>query len=266
MATAPPPDAWTRANRLLAALPEEAMARWRGSLSPIELRRGQSLYGPAETVGQLIFPCSAIVSVQQRLSSGEVAEVALIGREGVVGMAMFLGGSSGHAAGRVSGNFSAVVQRAGTALSLPGEVLRHDLDSAGDVMHLLLRYAQAALTQMAQTAVCGRHHTLDQRLCRWLLMVLDRLDGAELGATHAQMAAALGVRREGVTEAAQRLQAGGLIRYHRGHVAVLSRTGLEAGACECYGVVQREYERLLPALSGADPDVRQRTDNRRSAA
>jgi len=172
------------------------------------------------------------------MEDGGSAEIAVVGNEGLVGISLFMGGESTPS--------RAVVQSAGTGLRLRGQALKDEFNRGGPVMHLLLRYTQALITQMAQTAVCNRHHTLDQQLCRWLLLSLDRLDGPDLVMTQELIANMLGVRREGVTEAALKLQRAGLIRYARGHITALDRPGLEARSCECYAVVKREYDRLLP--------------------
>jgi CRP-like cAMP-binding protein len=184
------------------------------------------------------FPTTAIVSLLYVLEDGASAEIALVGNEGVVGIALFMGGESTPS--------RAVVQSAGQGLRLNARTVKQEFELAGPVMHLLLRYTQALLTQMAQTAVCNRHHSLDQQLCRWLLLSLDRLQGTELAMTQELIANMLGVRREGVTEAALSLQKAGLIRYARGHITVIDRAGLERRTCECYEVVKTEYDRLLP--------------------
>jgi CRP-like cAMP-binding protein len=184
------------------------------------------------------FPTDAIVSLLYVMEDGASAEIAVVGHEGVVGIALFMGGESTPS--------RAVVQSAGHGFRLRSQLIKDEFERAGPVMHLLLRYTQALITQMAQTAVCNRHHSLDQQLCRWLLLSLDRLPGSELKMTQELIANMLGVRREGVTEAALRLQQAGLIRYSRGHITVLDRAGLEQRTCECYAVVKNEYERLLP--------------------
>jgi CRP-like cAMP-binding protein len=184
------------------------------------------------------FPTTAIVSLLYVMEDGASAEIAVVGYEGIVGIALFMGGGSTPS--------RAVVQSAGEAFRLSARVIQEEFKRA-PVLHLLLRYTQALITQMSQTAVCNRHHSLDQQLCRWLLLSLDRLQGNELMMTQELIANMLGVRREGVTEAALKLQAAGLIRYARGHITVLDRTGIEARSCECYAVVKKEYERLLPA-------------------
>ncbi|AKJ28608.1 Crp/Fnr family transcriptional regulator [Caldimonas brevitalea] len=233
-----PFDAALSQNQLLAVLPREAWERLRPHLEVVELGLGQVLYEPGRTMSHVYFPHTAIVSLLYVLEDGACAEIAVVGYEGLVGVALFMGGDSTPS--------RAVVQSAGQAVRLPARVLREEFDAAGAVMHLLLRYTQALITQMAQTAVCNRHHTLEQQLCRWLLLSLDRLHGNELVMTQELIANMLGVRREGVTQAAGRLQHAGLIRYSRGHITVLDRAGLEAQVCECYGVVKQECDRLLP--------------------
>lgn len=199
---------------------------------------GRVVYESGATLSHVYFPTTAIVSLLYVLENGESAEIAIVGNEGIVGVAIFMGGNSTPS--------RAVVQSAGRSLRLKSAFLEKEFNKAGPVLHLLLRYTQALLTQMAQTAVCNRHHSLDQQLCRWLLLSLDRLSGDELVMTQELIANMLGVRREGVTEAAVRLQRAGLIRYGRGHIKVLDRPGLEDRTCECYAVVKKEYARLLP--------------------
>jgi CRP-like cAMP-binding protein len=184
------------------------------------------------------FPTTTIISLLYVTENGQSAEIAVVGNEGIVGIALFMGGESTTS--------RAVVQSAGHATRLKAQVLKDEFNQSGPVLHLLLRYTQALITQMAQTAVCNRHHTLDQQLCRWLLLSLDRLRGQDLVMTQELIANMLGVRREGVTESALKLQRAGLIRYTRGHISVLDRAGLEARTCECYAAVKREYARLLP--------------------
>jgi CRP-like cAMP-binding protein len=229
-----------RKNQLLAALPELAWDRWRQQLELIELRLGQVLYEPGATLSHVYFPTTAIVSMLYALENGASAEIAIVGNEGIVGIALFMGGETTPS--------RAVVQSAGRAFRLKAQALKIEFGQDGAVLHLLLRYTQALITQMAQTAVCNRHHSIDQQLCRWLLLSLDRLDGNELVMTHELIANMLGVRREGVTEIAQKLQAAGLIKYFRGHITVLNRSGLKKRTCECYEVVKKEYDRLLPDL------------------
>jgi CRP-like cAMP-binding protein len=197
------------------------------------------LYESGITLDYVYFPITSIVSLLYVLENGASAEIAVVGNEGIVGVSLFMGGESTPS--------RAVVQSAGLGCRLKAAVMKTEFDKAGAALHLLLRYTQALITQMAQTAVCNRHHTLDQQLCRWLLLSLDRLPVAELVMTQELIANMLGVRREGVTDAALKLQKAGLISYARGHIKVLNRRGLEFRTCECYAVVKREYDRLLPA-------------------
>ncbi|MET0351136.1 MAG: Crp/Fnr family transcriptional regulator [Rhizobacter sp.] len=227
-----------RTNRLLEALPPEELARWSPLLEPVDMPLGQVLYESGITLSHVYFPLSSIVSLLYVMEDGASAEIAVVGNEGLVGISLFMGGGSTPS--------RAVVQSAGTGMRLRANALTAEFHRAGPVMHLLLRYTQALITQMAQTAVCNRHHSLDQQLCRWLLLSLDRLETQELVMTQELIANMLGVRREGVTEGALKLQKAGLIRYARGHIWVLDRPGLEARTCECYSVVKREYDRLLP--------------------
>jgi len=225
------------ANGLLAALPETERARWIAQLECVEMPLGQVLYESGTTLSHVYFPTTAIVSLLYVTESGASAEIAVVGREGIVGISLFMGGESTPS--------RAVVQSAGQGLRLPAQVIKDEFNRA-PVLHLLLRYTQALITQMSQTAVCNRHHSLDQQLCRWLLLSLDRLDGTALVMTQELIANMLGVRREGVTEAAVKLQRCGLIHYARGHIQVIDRLGLERRSCECYAVVKNEYDRLLP--------------------
>jgi CRP-like cAMP-binding protein len=204
----------------------------------VELALGEVVYESGTTLSHVYFPTTAIISLLYVMENGESAEIAVVGNEGIVGVSLFMGGNSTPS--------RAVVQSAGTGFRLRAEILEQEFNQGGAVLHLLLRYTQALLTQMAQTAVCNRHHSLDQQLCRWLLLSLDRLQSNELVMTQELIANMLGVRREGVTESASRLQSAGLIRYARGHISVLDRAGLEKRTCECYAVVKKEYDRLLP--------------------
>jgi CRP-like cAMP-binding protein len=226
-----------KANHLLAALPEAEYARWLPQLELVELTLGQVLYESGGELEHVYFPTTAIVSLLYVLEDGASAEIAVVGNEGLVGISLFMGGMSTPS--------RAVVQSAGMGFRLAAELLKEEFKLA-PVLHLLLRYTQALITQMAQTAVCNRHHSLDKQLCRWLLLSLDRLQGDELVMTQELIANMLGVRREGVTEGALKLQKAGLIEYSRGHITVLDRPALEARACECYAVVKKEYDRLLP--------------------
>jgi CRP-like cAMP-binding protein len=227
-------------NRLLRALPPTESQRWLPLLESIDLPLGSVLYEPGGTLSHVYFPTTAIVSLLYVMENGASAEIAVVGNEGIVGISLFMGGESTPS--------RAVVQSAGNGLRLKAPVMKKEFNRAGPVLHLMLRYTQALITQMAQTAVCNRHHTLDQQLCRWLLLSLDRLQGNNLVMTQELIANMLGVRREGVTEAALKLQHAGLISYVRGHITVLDRPGLETRSCECYAVVKREYDRLLPAI------------------
>ena len=226
-------------NRLLAALPEESLQALLPFLEKVPLPLGTVVYESGGEQRFVYFPTSSIVSLLYVLADGSSAEIAVTGNEGLVGISLFMGGETTPS--------RAVVQSAGHGYRLKGEVLRKEFESGGVLQHLLLRFTQALITQMTQTAVCNRHHTVDQQLCRWLLLSLDRLPGNELVMTQELIANMLGVRREGVTEAAGKLQDEGLIRYSRGHITILDRAQLEARVCECYGVVKKEYDRLLPA-------------------
>ena len=238
-----PQSAEFRKNQLLASLPESEWQRWSGALEPIEMPLGEVLYEPGVALNYVYFPMTSIVSLLYVMENGASAEIAVVGNEGVVGVSLFMGGESTPS--------RAVVQSAGSGCRLKAQIMKDEFNRAGPVLHLLLRYTQALITQMAQTAVCNRHHSLDQQLCRWLLLSMDRLRGDELIMTQELIANMLGVRREGVTEGALKLQKAGLIRYARGHISVLDRRGLEARTCECYAVVKREYDRLLPARVAA---------------
>ncbi|MBA2412189.1 MAG: Crp/Fnr family transcriptional regulator [Burkholderiaceae bacterium] len=226
-------------NQLLAALPAAELQRWTPQLELVDLPLGEVLYESGTTLSHVYFPLTAIVSLLYVMENGASAEIAVVGNEGIVGIALFMGGESTPS--------RAVVQSAGSGFRLNSQTMKDEFNRAGPVLHLLLRYTQALITQMAQTAVCNRHHSLDQQLCRWLLLSLDRLRSNDLRMTQELIANMLGVRREGVTEAALKLQKVGLIRYARGHITVLDRGGLEQRTCECYAVVKNEYDRLLPA-------------------
>ena len=225
-------------NHLLANIPPAALERWRPQLERVDMPLGQVLYEAGNTLSHVYFPTTAIVSLLYVMQNGASAEISVVGREGIVGISLFMGDESTPS--------RAVVQSAGEGYRLKAEAMKAEFDLGGPVMHLLLRYTQALITQMAQTAVCNRHHTVDQQLCRWLLLNLDRLQTNELVMTQELIANLLGVRREGVTETALKLQQANLIRYARGRITVLDRPGLEKRACECYGVVRKEYDRLLP--------------------
>jgi CRP-like cAMP-binding protein len=226
-------------NHLLDALPLADVQRWMPLLESVDLPLGHVLYESGEALTHVYFPTTAIVSLLYVMENGASAEIAVVGNEGIVGVSLFMGGESTPS--------RAVVQSAGHGFRLKANIMKEEFNRAGPVLHLLLRYTQALITQMAQTAVCNRHHTLDQQLCRWLLLSLDRLRGNQLVMTQELIANMLGVRREGVTEGALKLQRAGLISYVRGHITVLDRDGLEERTCECYGVVKNEYDRLLPS-------------------
>jgi CRP-like cAMP-binding protein len=227
-------------NHLLAALPMVEWQRWQPQLEIIDLKLGQVLYESGGKMEYVYFPIDVIVSLLFVLENGASAEIAVVGNEGIVGVSLFMGGETTPS--------RAVVQSAGRCVRLSAQTLKNEFRDSLPVMHLLLRYTQALITQMTQTAVCNRHHTLDQQLCRWLLLSIDRLSGSHLLMTQELIANMLGVRREGVTEAAGRLQKAGLISYVRGKIEVIDRQGLEARTCECYKVVKDEYDRLLPDL------------------
>ncbi len=231
-----------RQNHLLASLSGEDFERVSSNLRLAPLELGKVLYESGSRQRAVYFPTTAIVSLLYMLADGASAEIAVVGNEGIIGVSLFMGGETTPS--------RAVVQSAGHAFRLSGKFLKQEFVRGGAMQHLLLRYTQALLTQMAQTAVCNRHHSLDQQLCRWLLLSLDRLAGNELVMTQELIANMLGVRREGVTEAAGNLQSAGLIRYSRGHITVLDRRGLEARTCECYAVVKKESDRLLPERRG----------------
>jgi CRP-like cAMP-binding protein len=232
-----------RRNLLLAALPDVEWQRWLPLLEPVDMPLGLVLYESGGTLSHVYFPTTAIVSLLYVMENGASAEIAVVGNEGIVGISLFMGGESTPS--------RAVVQSAGAGFRLRAQVVKEEFTRAGAVLHLLLRYTQALITQMAQTAVCNRHHSLDQQLCRWLLLSLDRLQDNELVMTQELIANMLGVRREGVTEAALKLQQDGMIRYARGRITVIDRSAIEKRTCECYAVVQKEYERLLPATKAA---------------
>ena len=225
-------------NHLLAALAGLEWQRWQPLLEDVEMPLGRVLYEADKTLSHVYFPTTSIVSLLTVLENGSSAEIAVVGNDGLVGVSLFMGGGSTPS--------RAVVQSAGHGFRLKAEDMKREFDRGGPVLHLLLRYTQALITQMSQTAVCNRHHSLDQQLCRWLLLSLDRLEGSELVMTQELIANMLGVRREGVTDGATKLQNAGLISYSRGRIRVLDRPGLEQRTCECYRVVKKEYDRLLP--------------------
>ncbi|MDI5935629.1 Crp/Fnr family transcriptional regulator [Halomonas kalidii] len=226
-----------RQNHLLAALSKDEYQCLAPHLERAELKLGESLVESGKVMHHVYFPTDSIVSLLCVMEDGDSTEIAVVGAEGIVGISLFMGGETTPS--------RAIVQSAGSAYRLKGQLLKDEFDRASTLQHLLLRYTQALITQMAQTAVCNRHHSLDQQLCRWLLLSLDRLPTNELVMTQELIANMLGVRREGVTESAGKLQRAGLISYHRGHISILDRPGLEARVCECYAVVKKEYDRLL---------------------
>ena len=225
-------------NHILAALPAEDYARLLPDLELIPMPLGWAVYESGGLMRYLYFPTTSLVSLLYVMEDGASAEIAISGNEGLVGISLFMGGETTPS--------RAVVQSAGNGYRLSANVAKREFATGGHLQHLALRYTQALITQMAQTAVCNRHHALDKQLCRWLLLSIDRLEGDELKMTQELIANMLGVRREGVTEAASKLQAAGLIQYRRGHIKVLDRARLEKRACECYAVVKKEYDRLLP--------------------
>jgi CRP-like cAMP-binding protein len=228
-------------NHLLDALPAADYTRLKSQLEVIPMALGQVLYEPGARLRHVYFPTTSIVSLLYVMEDGASAEIAVVGNEGMLGISLFMGGETTPS--------HAVVQSAGYGIRLKAQLLKDEFARFGPMMHLLLRYTQALITQMAQTAVCNRHHSVDQQLCRWLLLSLDRLASNELSMTQELIANMLGVRREGVTEAAGKLQDAGLIRYQRGRITVLDRPALEAQSCECYRVVKTEFDRLLPYVA-----------------
>jgi len=227
-----------RENQLIDALPAADYKRWQRSLEPVDLPLGDVLYEAGGVLKHVYFPTTAIISLLYVMANGASAEIAVVGKEGLVGISIFMGGESTPSRG--------LVQSAGSGFRIKADIIKQEFARSGPVLHLFLRYTQALITQMAQTAVCNRHHSLDQQLCRWLLLSLDRLNGPELVMTQELIANMLGVRREGVTEGALKLQKAGLIKYVRGRITILDRPGLSARSCECYEVVKKEYDRLLP--------------------
>ncbi len=226
-----------RQNRLLHALPAETYERIAPHLEPVTLPLGEVIYEPGSLVRHAWFPATAIISLSYVMENGASAEIAGVGNEGMVGVSLFLGGKTTPS--------RATVCNGGHGYRMKAQLLVEEFDRAGPLMRLMLRYTQAMITQVSQTAVCNRHHSMEQQMCRWLLLTLDRLPSREMLVTQELIAGMLGVRREGITETAGHLQRAGLISYHRGHITVLDRAGLEAHACECYQVVRREFDRLL---------------------
>ncbi len=228
-------------NHLLDALPASDYERIASHLELIPMRLGDVLYESGAHLRHVYFPTTSIISLLYVMEDGASAEIAIVGNEGILGISLFMGGDTTPS--------RAVVQSAGHGYRLRADLLKGEFERFGATMHLLLRYTQALITQMAQTAVCNRHHSVDQQLCRWLLLSLDRLQTSDLSMTQELIANMLGVRREGVTEAAGKLQDAGLIHYRRGQIRVLDRSGLEARVCECYQVVKTEFDRLLPYVA-----------------
>lgn len=235
-------------NRLLAAIPKPELELFRPHLQSVDLKLGQVIYSAGSEQTQLFFPLNSIISLLYVMENGASGEIGIVGNEGLVGVAMFMGGASMSS--------EAVVQSAGSAMRVEADAVRTIFHRAGPTQQLFLRYTQALIAQMGQTAVCNRHHSIEQQLCRWLLMSMDRLSGDELNMTQELIANMLGVRREGVTEAAGKLQQAGIIEYRRGHIKVLDRPRLEEACCECYDVVTQEYRRLLPWEDGKTTDVK----------
>ncbi|MBN8237624.1 Crp/Fnr family transcriptional regulator [Marinobacter hydrocarbonoclasticus] len=225
-------------NHLLAALPVEARERMWPQLKLVELRLGDVIYESGQAIEFVYFPTDCIISLLYVMRNGASAEISVVGNEGMAGIAVFMGGESTLT--------RTIVQSQGFAYRMPSLALKNEFNNHAEVRVLMLRYTQALITQMSQTAVCNRHHTIDQQLCRWLLLSLDRLPDCQLEMTQELIANMLGVRREGVTEAAGKLQKQGVIQYHRGHISVIDRSKLEALSCECYAVVKRETNRLFP--------------------
>jgi CRP-like cAMP-binding protein len=232
-------------NHLLAALPACELAHFADRLELVTLAAGEVLYESGGQLQHVYFPTTAIVSLLYLLEDGATAEIAMVGNEGILGISLFMGGETTSS--------RAVVQRSGQALRLRSDLLKLEFNRAGPLLRLLLRYTQALITQMMQTAVCNRHHSVEQQLCRWLLLSLDRTATQSVSMTQESIANLLGVRREGVTEAAGHLQRDGLIRYSRGQIEVLDRAGLERAVCECYRVVKLEFDRLLTDIPRGDP-------------
>jgi CRP-like cAMP-binding protein len=228
-------------NHLLDALPRSDFERIASHLELVPMPLGEVLYESGGQLRHVYFPTTCILSLLYVMEDGAAAEIAIVGNEGILGISLFMGGGTTPS--------RAIVQSAGHAFRLKANLLKDEFERFGPTMHLLLRYTQALITQMAQTAVCNRHHSVDQQLCRWLLLSLDRLQSNELSMTQELIANMLGVRREGVTDAAGKLQRAGLIRYGRGKISVVDRRGLEARCCECYQVVKTEFDRLLPYVA-----------------
>jgi CRP-like cAMP-binding protein len=235
-------------NRLLACLPDAEWQRWQPNLEPVEFALGQVVRESGGTVSHVYFPTNAILSKLYVMEDGASAEIAMVGNEGVVGISLFMSGGSTTS--------RAVVRSAGQGFRLRADLMQDEFSHSGPVKQLLLRYTQALMTQMSQTAVCNRHHSLDRQLCRWLLLSMDRLNGNKLVMTQELIANMLGVRRGSVTESALNLQSAGLIRYAHGRINIRDRKGLEKRACECYAVVKKEYDRLLPTSGRVSNEFR----------
>jgi hypothetical protein len=227
-----------RQNHLLDSLPHEQWDRWRLQLEHVDMPLGQLLYEPGNILTHVYFPTTAIISLLYVMQNAESAEIAVVGNEGVLGISLFMGGGSTSS--------RALVQSAGGAFRLSADVMKQEFDRGGPVLHLLLRYTQALMTQMVQTAACNKHHSFDQQLCRWILLSLDRLQGTEMLMTQTLIAPMLGVTPDVAAEGAIKLQDVGLIDYKNGRIRVLDRNRLEKRSCECYAVVKQEYDRLLP--------------------
>jgi CRP-like cAMP-binding protein len=242
------PESESNKNLLLAALTDAERAVWMPQLEAADMPLGKVLYESGSKLTHVYFPTTSIVSLLYVMENGASAEIAVVGNEGIVGISLFMGGESTSS--------RAVVQSGGAGLRLRANILMQEFDRAGPVLHLLLRYTQALITQMSQTAVCNRHHSVDQQLCRWLLLSLDRLSSNQLVMTQELIANMLGVRREGVTDAAGKLQKLGVIQYARGQITVLDRPRLEKLSCECYAVVKRETDRLLPPIASSLAEAR----------
>jgi CRP-like cAMP-binding protein len=234
-----------RANRLLAALPEADLRRFLPHLEAVEMPLGDVLYEAGTVLTHVYFPTTAVVSLLYVMRDGGSAEIAIIGNDGLVGISLFMGGGSTPS--------RALVQNAGQGLRMPADLVRREFEGSRHVLHLFLRYTQALITQMTQTAACNKHHTLNQQLCRWLLLTLDRYQGNELTMTKQLIANMLGTSGEVMREGAHKLQKAGLIAYDKGRIRVLNRPGLEKRSCECYGVVKTEYDRLLPQPASLSP-------------
>ena len=238
---ATPADHSPRQNHLLDALPASDYERIAPHLELLPMKLGDVLYESGGQLRYVYFPTTCILSLLYVMEDGASAEIAVVGNDGILGISLFMGGNTTPS--------RAIVQGAGYAYRLKADLLKNEFERYGPTMHLLLRYTQALITQMAQTAVCNRHHSVDQQLCRWLLLCLDRLSSNEISMTQELIANMLGVRREGVTKAAGKLQDAGLIRYQRGRITVVDRPGSEARCCECYQVVKQEFDRLLPYVA-----------------